>query len=190
MLRLSFQIRLDCWILVSWLQLLHNFFQELIRQPITSPEFVQDDCLEGSPFLLINSNGEVYNMCSHHLKRQAIFLFLRCCFSLINPREGAKKLCACLTADSCLIFDPDLDCIGKRKGLLELYKWLQGHLHLDTFDDYGMYIKNCMNFSLSFLQLFVHEVCLLLLSGFTFMSLALSLSFFSFLEKEIILYVV
>ncbi|KAH9663396.1 Golgin [Citrus sinensis] len=157
MLRLSLQIHLDCCILVSWLQLLHNYFQELLWQPIASPGSVQDDCLEGSPFLLSNSDGEVYNMCSRHLKRQAIFLFLRCCFSLINPRGGAKKLCACLTTDSCLNFDPDLDCIGRRRGLLELYKWLQGNLHLDVFVDYEMYIENCVNFSLSFLQLFVHE---------------------------------
>lgn len=182
MLRLSLQIHLDCCILVSWLQLLHNYFQELLWQPIASPGSVQDDCLEGSPFLLSNSDGEVYNMCSRHLKRQAIFLFLRCCFSLINPRGGAKKLCACLTTDSCLNFDPDLDCIGKRRGLLELYKWLQGNLHLDVFVDYEMYIENCVNFSLSFLQLFVHEVCLLPLSSFTFKSLFLSVS-----EKEIIL---
>ncbi|KAH9711671.1 Golgin [Citrus sinensis] len=40
------------------LLLLHNYFQELLWQPIASPGSVQDDCLEGSPFLLSNSDGE------------------------------------------------------------------------------------------------------------------------------------
>ncbi|KAJ4714969.1 Protein Lines [Melia azedarach] len=157
LIRLSFLICLDCCILDSWLRLLHKYFQELLWQPITSVESVQDTSLEGSPFLLINSDGEVYNMSSHHLQRQAIFLFLRCSISLISLKEETQKRCACATDDSCSTFDLDLDCIGRKKGFLELYRWLQGHLPLDMFADYEIYAEKCMDFSLSFLQLFVHE---------------------------------
>ncbi|KAJ0096376.1 hypothetical protein Patl1_28792 [Pistacia atlantica] len=159
LIRLSFHARLDHCILLSWLQLLHNYFKELLQQPMTQVESVQDDCLEGSPFLMSCTDGELYNMCSRHLQRQAVFLFLRCSFTLISLKEDTKKHCACSAADSCLTFDTisDLDCCGRKKGLLELYKWLQGHLPLDKLVEHEMYMEKCINFSLSFLQLYMHE---------------------------------
>ncbi|GMJ07962.1 hypothetical protein like AT3G50430 [Hibiscus trionum] len=59
MIRLSFQISLDSLVLVSWLQLLHIYFEDLLCQPLTEVEN-QDDCLEGSPFMLSYSDGEVH----------------------------------------------------------------------------------------------------------------------------------
>ncbi|XP_044470163.1 uncharacterized protein LOC123199303 isoform X2 [Mangifera indica] len=159
MIRLSFHARLDDCMILSWLHLLHNYFKELLQQPITEVESVQDDCLEGSPFLMSVTDGELYNMGSHHLQRQAVFLFLRCSFTLVSLKEDTKKHCACSAADSCLTFDAnsDLDCCGRKKGLLELYKWLQRHLPIDKIVDYEIYMEKCINFSLSFLQLYMHE---------------------------------
>ncbi|KAL5819512.1 hypothetical protein ACOSQ4_023354 [Xanthoceras sorbifolium] len=159
MIRLSFQSRLDCCITVSWLQLLHNYFQELLWRPIAQVESADDDCLEGSPFLMSVSNGEVGNIRPRHVQRQAVFLFLRCSFILISQRVDTNKHCACATADSCLTFDliSDLDNCGQKRGLLELYKWLQGHLSIDTFLEFEMYMEKCINFSLSFLRLYLHE---------------------------------
>ncbi|KAK8674015.1 hypothetical protein V6N13_112321 [Hibiscus sabdariffa] len=59
MIRLSFQIPLDGLVLVSWLQLLHIYFEDLLCLPLTEVEN-QDDCLEGSPFMLNYSDGEVH----------------------------------------------------------------------------------------------------------------------------------
>lgn len=169
MIRLSFHARLDDCMILSWLHLLHNYFKELLQQPITEVESVQDDCLEGSPFLMSVTDGELYNMGSPHLQRQAVFLFLRCSFTLVSLKEDTKKHCACSAADSCLTFDAnsDLDCCGRKKGLLELYKWLQRHLPIDKIVDYEIYMEKCINFSLSFLQLYMHEVCLLFLKQFS-----------------------
>ncbi|KAK3223048.1 hypothetical protein Dsin_010073 [Dipteronia sinensis] len=159
MIRLSFQSRLDCCITVSWLQLLHNYFQELLWQPIAQVESAGDDCLEGSPFLMSVSNGEIRNIHPHHVQRQAVFLLLRCSFILTSQKENTNKHCACATVDSCLTIDSisDFDNCGQKRGLLELYQWIQGHLPIDTFLEYEMYIEKCINFSLSFLQLFMHE---------------------------------
>ena len=159
MIRLSFQIPLDYLVLVSWLQLLHDYFQELLCQSLTEVED-QDDSLEDSPFMLSISDGEVYSMRSRHLQRQAIFLFLRCSFSLINPRNDTGMHCPSATVKSGLGFDSisDLSSCGRQKGLLELYTWLSEHLPVDMLVDHETYMEKCRNFSFSFLKLYVHEV--------------------------------
>jgi hypothetical protein len=161
MVRLSFQTRLECSTLVSWLQLLHTYFQEVLQQPITQPEPCQDDCLEGSPFLLSVSDGEINILHSHHIKRQAVFLFLRLSFSLIS-QENTDKQCVCITPNSCLTDESnsDLECCCRKKGLLELYKWFQGNLPTEMFLNHELYFERCVKFASSFLQLFMHEVCI------------------------------
>ncbi|XP_021300896.1 uncharacterized protein LOC110429272 [Herrania umbratica] len=158
MIRLCFQIPLDCMVLVSWLQLLHEYFQELLCQPLTEVED-QYDCLEDSPFMLSITDGEVHSMHSCHLQRQAIFLFLRCCFSLINPRKDTGMHCPSAILKSGLSFDtiPDMSCFGRKKGLLELYTWLSEHLPVDILVDRETYMEKCINFSFSFLKLYMHE---------------------------------
>ncbi|XVF17754.1 hypothetical protein REPUB_Repub10bG0150900 [Reevesia pubescens] len=158
MIRLSFQIPLDCLVLVSWLQLLHVYFQELLCQPLTEVEN-QGDCLEDSPFMLSISDGEVHSMHSHHLRRQAIFLFLRCSFSLINLGKDTSKHCPSAAVKSCMGFEAisDLSCYGREKGLVELYAWLSEHLSIDMLVDHETYMEKCINFSFSFLKLYVPE---------------------------------
>lgn len=162
MIRLSFQTRQECSVLVSWLQLLQTYFQELLRQPMTQPESHQDDCLEGSPFLSSFTDGEMGSVHCHHIRRQAIFLFLKVSFSLISPKASTDKQCVCITPNSCSTYEsnPDLECYCRKKGLLELSKWFQGHLPTETFLDHELYLKRCINFASSFLQSFMHEVCL------------------------------
>lgn len=162
MIRLSSQIFTKYSNLVSWLQLLHKYFQGLLLQPLTEVESDNDDCFEGSPFLSSLCYGEVNSISTRHLQRQAIFLFLRWSFSLISLKEETDKHCACATWNSCLAFDlsSDLECCGKKKGLLELYEWLQGHLPSNMFVDYNIYMEKSINFTRSFLQLYMLEVCL------------------------------
>ncbi|XVF15639.1 hypothetical protein REPUB_Repub09cG0171700 [Reevesia pubescens] len=158
MVRLSFQIPLDCVVLVSWLQILHDYFQELLCLSLTEVGD-QDDCLEDSPFMLRISDGEVHSMHSLHLQRQAIFLFLRFSFSLINPSKDTGKHCPSVTGNSCSGFDSisDLSCYGRQKGLSELYTWLSKHLPVDMLVDHEIYMEKCINFSFSFLELYVYE---------------------------------
>lgn len=161
MIRLSFQTPLDYSLLVSWLTLMHDYFGELLRQPITSLESVRDDCLEGSPFVMSVSDTEGKELCSLHLQRLAIFLFLRCSLSLISLMCGTDEKCPCATRKICFPYEPNekLDCCGRKKGLLELYNWLQGHVPVDMFVDYKTYLQKCVDFALSFLQLYIREVC-------------------------------
>ncbi|KAM4118014.1 hypothetical protein ACB094_02G168600 [Castanea mollissima] len=158
MIRLSFQTCLECSTLVSWLQLLHTYFQELLWQPITQAESSLDDCLEGSPFFICVSNGETH-LHSSHIQRQAIFLFLKISFTLISLKENTEKQCLCTTPNSCLTYESNsgLECCFRKKGLLELHKWLQGHFPTETFLDNEMYMERCVNFASSLLQLFMHE---------------------------------
>lgn len=158
MIRLSFQTHLDHSALVSWLHLIHKYFEDLILEPITQLEPDQDDCLEGSPFLASLCDAQNKSMSSRHLQRLAIFLFLRCSFSLVNLRDNIEP-CACENLDSCLVFDQNTPrCCGRKKGLLELCQWLQRHLPVDIFVDHEMYSEKCTGFASSFLKLYMHEV--------------------------------
>ncbi|TYH37977.1 hypothetical protein ES332_D12G078200v1 [Gossypium tomentosum] len=157
MIRLSLQIPLDFLVLVSWLQLLHSYFEDLLYQPLTDV-MNQDDYLEDSPFMLSNFDGEVHSMHSRHLQRQAIFLFLRCSFSLINLGKATRKHYSSATVKSSI----DVDAIseqscGREKGLLEIYAWLSGHVVVDKLVAHEMYREKSINFSFSLLKLYTHE---------------------------------
>lgn len=162
MIRLSYQIPLDFLVVVSWLQLLHSYFEDHLYQPLTDV-MNQDDSLEDSPFRLSNFDGEVHSMHSRHLQRQAIFLFLRCSFSLINPGKATRKHYSSATVKSSIDFDAisKQSCYGREKGLLELYAWLSGHVSVDNLVAHEMYREKSINFSFSLLKLYMHEVSLL-----------------------------
>ena len=185
MIRLSFHIHLQYSILASWLQVLHEYFQDLLLQPICQVKPDENGCLEGSPFLFSILDGEVYSMSLRHLQRQAVFLFLRCSFSLISLREEIREQCAYATTNSCVTFDlnSNLECCSQKKGLSELYEWLQGHILKYLVVDHEMYWEKCIDFALSFLQLFMHEVCFLALLEAIFAMLYNFLRIFIFLLK-------
>ncbi|XP_028764021.1 uncharacterized protein LOC114722220 isoform X2 [Neltuma alba] len=159
MIRLRLYKCLDCSILLSWLELIHNYFQELLWQPLAQFQSDQNECLEGSPFLLSLSDGEVSGTHSRHLQRQAIFLFLDCCFSLISQKGDPADRCICSGLNSCLAnksdSEPNFCC--RRKGLLELYKWLQGHLPTEFSLNHERYLEICVTFMSSFIQLYLGE---------------------------------
>ncbi|KAF7828769.1 uncharacterized protein G2W53_019933 [Senna tora] len=158
MIRLCSYKCLDCSILLSWLKLLHNYFQELLWQPLTQFQSDQGECLEGSPFLLSLSD-EVSGMHSSHLQRQTIFLFLDCFASLISKKGDPTDHCICSTLNSCLTnnSNSESDYCCRRKGLLELYKWLQRHLPTEISINHEKYSDMCVNFMSSFLQLYLGE---------------------------------
>lgn len=165
MLRLSFAIDLEHSVLVSWMHLMNKHFEGLLSQPIKVIESDQVDCLEGSPFWTDELSAGRLRSSSCHLQRLAIFLFLRCSFTLLSMKEKHNAEFPLASSDSCLTFDPNLknSC---SEGLSELLKWLQRHLPGDIFVDDETYSSGCMKFALSFLQLYIHEVVLLLSSLF------------------------
>lgn len=163
MIRLGSFSCLDCSVYLSWLEILHNYFQELLLQPLTQFQSDQGDCLEGSPFLLSLSDGEADGIHSSHLQRQAVFLLLDCSVSLISQRGLKADHCDCSTLCSCFTSnpDPELDHFCSKMGSLELFKWIQKHLPTEISINHEKYLEICMNFMSSFLQLYLCEVCLL-----------------------------
>ncbi|XP_038901656.1 uncharacterized protein LOC120088436 isoform X2 [Benincasa hispida] len=160
MIRLSFHCHLQCSTLVLWLQLCRNRFQKLLLLPKLELESAPGTSLEDSP-LIVSYFGDKRSPCSLHLQRLAIFLFLRCSLSFIFTKP-TEKYDASIALKSQLIFTTTLeskchDCSCSKKGILELYKWLQGNLPTNIFLDTKMYAKNCIKFASSFLQLYMHE---------------------------------
>lgn len=162
MIRLGSLTDLDCRIRFSWIELLHNYFEEFLQQPLTQFHSDQINCLEGSPFLLSLSDGEACLTHSDHLQRQAVYLLLACSFSLISQRGENANHCNCSTSCSCFTTNPDSehDCFCMRKGFLELYKWIQGHLPTAISTNHEKYLEICTNFMSSFLKPYLREVCL------------------------------
>ncbi|CAL1408777.1 unnamed protein product [Linum trigynum] len=159
LLRLSYGTHISCTTLVSWLQLLHDHFEELLLKPMSKVKTCQNDCLEGSPFLSSVSEGEAQHMGhSLHSQRQAILLFLRCCFSLISSTgENTKQLPKAHNSLSAVNMVSDPDFSGRSKGFIELYKWFQAHLRYSFLCGKEMHVDKCILFARSFLQLYLHE---------------------------------
>lgn len=164
MIRLSFHIHHQYSTIVLWLQLLRQYFEDLLHKPVSELDDDFDNCLEGSPFQLCVADGEnVHSLCTPHLQRQAIFLLFKCSFSLISFKEESGRKCPCAEREHC-----------RMKGLSELSEWLQRHVSPEKFVDYDTSLKICSSFALSFLQLYMHEVCLSAPSRATFFCLEAS----------------
>ncbi|KAJ8546127.1 hypothetical protein K7X08_018710 [Anisodus acutangulus] len=157
MIRLSDQIHLDHSIVISWLDLIHTYFQDVLSQPMVVQEFGLDKYLEGSPFGVMTFDMGKKWISSKHLQRLAIFLFLKCSSSLLNMKETTDEYYACKNLKSCSSFDLNSKCCSRRKALLELHEWLTELLPGDSFVDDNMYSEKCMDFVSSFLQLYMQE---------------------------------
>lgn len=153
-------MRLGCSVLILWLQLLHENYQDLLSSPISQLECGENDTLEGSPFLLSLDDREVCHLSSSHLQRKAIFLYLRCSLSLIGLRKTADSTCTCTRSNS--FFESDLntvqDCSAENKGLSQFYGWLQGHVPSNAFSEHEINLEKCINFASSFIRLYMQEV--------------------------------
>uniref|UniRef100_A0A7N0ULI9 Protein Lines C-terminal domain-containing protein n=1 Tax=Kalanchoe fedtschenkoi TaxID=63787 RepID=A0A7N0ULI9_KALFE len=155
MVRLTAEIPIDSYIIHSFLELLHEYFEDVLNQKLTQFEVASGVCLHDSPFSRSTYVGGVSEGSQQHLQRLAIFLFLKCIVTLITLKVETNPRCVC--AESLGFNDLGVVCCDTRKGLLELYIWLQGQHPLDTCADYETYVEKCMIFSSSFLQLFVNE---------------------------------
>nr|GMC67439.1 uncharacterized protein LOC109180318 [Ipomoea batatas] len=155
MIRLSFKIQLDCSVLLSWLHLIHLYFQDLLCLPIAGLESDQDQYLEGSPFWEDIFDAAKENVSSRHLHRLAIFLFLRCSFCLVNMEKSGQNY-ASTDLNSHSNLNLDIERGTQSKGLQELHEWLQ-HLFNDVFLDHEKSAESIVSFQFSFIQLYMHE---------------------------------
>ncbi|PHT91557.1 hypothetical protein T459_06670 [Capsicum annuum] len=157
MIRLSNQIHWDHSIIISWLGLIHTYFQDVLSQPMEGQEFGLDKYLEGSPFGVMTFDMGKKWISSEHLQRLSIFLFLKCASSLLNMKETTDQHYACKNRKSGSSFEMNPKCCSRRKALLELHEWLGEFLPGDSFIDHDMYSGKCMDFVSSFLQLYMQE---------------------------------
>ncbi|CAD5325401.1 unnamed protein product [Arabidopsis thaliana] len=141
MIRLTDKSKIKCTILLSWLQYLQRDSQGFLQHTLTKFKPVQD-CLEGSPFFVSLSDMEVNEMHSNHLQRLSVFLFLRCSFTLIYSSRHNDKQC-------------EFDC--RKKGMAEMFKWIERQIPGNMFSDHRIYSKKNVEFSASFVRLFMHE---------------------------------
>ncbi|KAG7628000.1 putative protein Line [Arabidopsis thaliana] len=141
MIRLTDKSKIKCTILLSWLQYLQRDSQGFLQHTLIKFKPVQD-CLEGSPFFVSLSDMEVNEMHSNHLQRLSVFLFLRCSFTLIYSSRHNDKQC-------------EFDC--RKKGMAEMFKWIEQQIPGNMFSDHRIYSKKNVEFSASFVRLFMHE---------------------------------
>ncbi|RYR80096.1 hypothetical protein Ahy_A01g004875 isoform C [Arachis hypogaea] len=88
----------------------------------------------------------------HYLKHKLLVSFIR--QRGVNAgHRNCPTSCSCFKENQ----DSELDSFYKRKGSLELYKWVQAHLPTEISINHEMYLAICMNFMSSFLQLYLRE---------------------------------
>lgn len=143
MIRLTDKSNIKCTILLSWLQYLQRDSQGFLQHTLTKFKPVQDNCLEGSPFFVSLSDREINETHSNHLQRLSVFLFLRCSFTLIYSSRHNGKQC-------------EFDC--RKKGMAEMFKWIVRQIPGIICSDHRIYSKKSVEFSASFVRLFMHEV--------------------------------
>ncbi|GAB2224009.1 hypothetical protein Drorol1_Dr00004754 [Drosera rotundifolia] len=158
MIRLSSQIRFESTTLFLWLELLHEYFKDLLMEPIYLLHSSVDNSLEGSPFQSSFDDQETKRP-SRHLRGQALFLFLRCCLGMIAHQEARGFDCICMQQTSCSTPNVNTaeDCCAQSRGLLQLYEWLRVQVSFDMIGQPKVYVKNCIVFSSFFIQLYMHE---------------------------------
>ncbi|GER35691.1 pentatricopeptide (PPR) repeat-containing protein [Striga asiatica] len=135
MVKLSSNTLIEQTVHVKWIDLLSNHFQDLLLQPISRGESVQVDFLEGSPFCTSIVDNDSQNVPSCHLQRLTVFLFLK--------RSLSQNV--------------DSECCTENMGLAKLYEWLRTQIPHDILVNDELYFDRCVRFTLSFLQLFMHE---------------------------------
>lgn len=145
-----------------WIHLIHKYFDDLLLQPLSGGKPDETSAVEDSPFCSSISEPGKLDMMSHHLQRLAVFVFLKFSLNLVSSKENSDKQCTredrrlCLTSDTSL----DSEQCAKCQGLSELQKWLQVHVPADIFMYNKLHFDRCVRFTRSFLQLYIHEVCL------------------------------
>lgn len=151
MVRLSSRTHIEQSISATWMHQIHKYFEDLLVLPITGGKYDQDDFLDDSPFSSSIFGLDKRTVSSRHLQRLTIFLFLKCSLKLVSTKGSPGQPQCDLKLDS--------ECCSNSNTSIELHEWLQSHVPADILLNDELYFKRCMRFTLSFLQLFMDEVC-------------------------------
>ncbi|KAL8473636.1 hypothetical protein ACS0TY_029799 [Phlomoides rotata] len=160
MVKLSSRSHIEQSISVTWMHLIHKYFEDLLVLPITGGKYGHDDFLEDSPFSSSIFHLEKQTMPSRHLQRLTIFLFLKCSLKLVSTKgSSGQPQCAYekLKPYCSTNLKLDSECCSNSNTLIELHEWLQSHVPADILLNDELYSERCMRFTLSFLQLFMDE---------------------------------
>ncbi|CAM9003738.1 unnamed protein product [Rhodiola kirilowii] len=155
MVRLQTGISIDRSITHLCLELLHEYFEDILNKKLTLIKVADNVCLQDSPFSHSTYECGASKASQQHLQRLAILLFVKCTVTLIASKAEKKVRCAC--AKNLTFADLHVGCCSTRKGLSALYLWLLEQHPIDSYADYDTYVEKCMTFATVFLQLFVDE---------------------------------
>lgn len=157
MVKISSRIQIGDDIALSWLHILHKYFEDLLLQPLPDVNIAQCSSLEDLPFCTSCKDLGEQNMSVRHLQRLAVFLFVRCSLHLISVNKSSHENLNRYYASGKKL--DSAECCNRGKGMIELHKWLRVHAPPITNMRHELYFQQCVRFTSSFLQLFVHEVC-------------------------------
>ncbi|KAK4393353.1 hypothetical protein Sango_1806100, partial [Sesamum angolense] len=160
MVKVSSNTHIEQTVLMTWMHLVHKYFEDILMQPISGVKLDQDGLLDESPFCTSISNPGKQSMLSRHLQRLTVFLFLKCSLNLASrKRSPGEPQCVCENLKHYWTGELNLDsqCCSRSKGLVELHKWLQAHIPVDVSANDEFCFERCARFTLSFLRLFMHE---------------------------------
>ncbi|CAM8946853.1 unnamed protein product [Rhodiola kirilowii] len=155
MVRLQTGISIDRSITHLCLELLQEYFEDILNKKLTLIKVADNVCLQDSPFSHSTYECGASKASQQHLQRLAILLFVKCTVTLIASKAEKNVRCAC--AKNLTFADLHVGCCSTRKGLSALYVWLLGQHPIDSYADYDTYVEKCMTFASVFLQLFVDE---------------------------------
>ncbi|KAL8044405.1 hypothetical protein ABFX02_08G044200 [Erythranthe guttata] len=148
MVKLCSNINIEKTMPVTFIHLIHKYFEDLLSQPICGVKLDRAGFMEGSPFCTSISDPEKQTMLHSHLQRLAIFLFLKCSLSFASMKKESP--------DEAQITHNSENC-STSTGFIKLHEWLKVHFLADILANDEPYFERCVRFSLSFLQLFMHE---------------------------------
>ncbi|KAL0343616.1 UNVERIFIED_CONTAM: hypothetical protein Sangu_1249000, partial [Sesamum angustifolium] len=137
MVKLSSNIHIEQTVLMTWVHLVHKYFEDILMQPISGVKLDQDGLLDGSPFCTSISDPGKQIVKEVLVNRKCV------CENLKHYWTGKLNL--------------DSQCCSRSKGLVELHKWLQAHIPVDVSANDEFYFERCARFTFSFLRLFMHE---------------------------------
>lgn len=159
MVRLVGEISIDRTIFRSCLEHLHKYFGDDLNQKLTLTEVAEIATLQDSPFSRSAYEEGEFKASQPHLQRLAILLFFKCTVSMISLEvKMPKRNLSCVCPNSLTSADLEVKCCDARKGVTELYIWLQGQYPIDSSLDCDTYVEMCKTFASSLLQLFLNEV--------------------------------
>ncbi|EYU44347.1 hypothetical protein MIMGU_mgv1a019774mg [Erythranthe guttata] len=135
MVKLCSNINIEKTMPVTFIHLIHKYFEDLLSQPICGVKLDRAGFMEGSPFCTSISDPEKQTMLHSHLQRLAIFLFLKCSLSFASMKKESP--------DEAQITHNSENC-STSTGFIKLHEWLKVHFLADILANDEPYFERCI----------------------------------------------